>query len=132
MKNQADYSQYKCPFEHVEKECGHELRGPQGYEDTDSVWCRCGFSGPIFCMDPEKLRLVKKEPSEPKANCPPLCSKCGKLHNWDDGCKPKGLPERFLLTDGLRTMHIISRDRAINMAYDRINAILDYLREAQK
>lgn len=26
MVNQADYSLYKCPYEHVEKECGHELK----------------------------------------------------------------------------------------------------------
>ena len=60
MKNQADYDQYECPYSHVSKECGHELRGPEGYEDTYSVWCPCGFRGPVFCLDPDKLRLRKK------------------------------------------------------------------------
>ena len=59
LKNRADYSQYKCPYSHVEKDCGHLLQGPEGYEDTYSVWCACGFRGPVFCLDPEKLKLEK-------------------------------------------------------------------------
>ena len=39
MKNQADYSLYKCPYSHIEKDCGHELHGPEGYENTYGVWC---------------------------------------------------------------------------------------------
>ena len=58
MKNRADYSQYKCPYEHVEKECGHELKGPEGY-DTYGIWCACGFRGPVFELDPDKLKLEK-------------------------------------------------------------------------
>jgi hypothetical protein len=59
MKNQADYSLYKCPYEHIEKDCGHELKGPEGYENTYSVWCACGFRGPVFCLDPIELKLEK-------------------------------------------------------------------------
>lgn len=62
MKNQADYSEYKCPYSHVEKEFGHELNGPECYEDTYWVWCACGFRGPVFCLDPVKLGLEKIEP----------------------------------------------------------------------
>lgn len=29
LKNQADYSKYRCPFDHLEKDCGHELLGPR-------------------------------------------------------------------------------------------------------
>jgi len=57
MKNQADYSSYYCPYSHIEKECGHELKGPEEYENTFGVWCACGFRGPVFCLDPEKLKL---------------------------------------------------------------------------
>ena len=66
MKNQADYSQYRCPFDHMEKECGHELQGPEGFCDDDRksnafrIWCPCGFRGPAFYLDPEKLRVKKK------------------------------------------------------------------------
>ena len=59
MKNGADYSQYKCPYEHVEKECGHELKGPEGYVHTYGIWCACGFRGPVFELDPDKLKLEK-------------------------------------------------------------------------
>ena len=58
MKDQADYSQYACPYAHIEKECGHELHGPEGYENTHGVWCACGFRGPVFYLDPEELGLV--------------------------------------------------------------------------
>lgn len=60
MRNEADYSQYKCPYEHLEKECGHELKGPEGYEDTYGVWCACGFRGPVFYLAPEDLKLEMK------------------------------------------------------------------------
>lgn len=63
MKNEADYSLYKCPYEHVEKECGHALHGPEFYE-TYGVWCSCGFRGPVFCLDPEVLNLDLVEPPE--------------------------------------------------------------------
>ena len=59
LKNKADYSQYKCPYSHLEKECGHELHGPEGYENTYSVWCSCGFRGPVFYLNPEELGLEK-------------------------------------------------------------------------
>lgn len=77
MKNQADYSKWKCPYEHIEKECGHELYGPEGYEGA-SVWCACGFRGPVFCLDPDELNLeIKKEPTKWYENIPDggvLCS----------------------------------------------------------
>jgi len=61
MKNQADYSLYKCPYSHIEKDCGHELHGPEGYENTYGVWCACGFRGPVLCLDPSDLKLEKKD-----------------------------------------------------------------------
>ena len=60
MKNKADYSKYECPYSHIEKECGHELKGPEGYENFYSIWCSCGFNAPVFCLDPEELRLKLK------------------------------------------------------------------------
>ncbi len=59
LKNRVDYSLYKCPYEHLEKECGHELTGPEGYENSYSVWCACGFRGPVFYLEPKDLRLEK-------------------------------------------------------------------------
>ena len=61
MKNIADYSLYECPYSYLEKDYGHELHGPEGYEDTYSVWCPCGFRGPAFYLDPEELRLKRKD-----------------------------------------------------------------------
>ena len=60
MKNKADYSKYECPYSHIDKECGHELHGPEGFEDTYGVWCACGFRGPVFCLDPVELNLHLK------------------------------------------------------------------------
>lgn len=60
MKNLADYSQYKCPYSHIEKECGHELHGPEGYEDIYGIWCPCGFRAPVFYLDPSELGLELK------------------------------------------------------------------------
>lgn len=65
MKNVADYSLYECPFSHIEKECGHELNGPEGCEEasgikTWGVWCPCGFRGPALILEPEKLGLRRK------------------------------------------------------------------------
>jgi hypothetical protein len=60
MKNEVDYSQYECPYSHLKKECGHELKGPKGYQDVYSVWCGCGFRGPVFYLNPEELKLKKK------------------------------------------------------------------------
>ena len=57
MKNQFDYSKYRCPYDHIEKECGHKLMGPEGFQDAYSVWCACGFRGPVFCLDPAELNL---------------------------------------------------------------------------
>lgn len=59
MKNQADYSLYKCPYSHVRKEFEHVLKGPEGYEATFGVWCNCGFRGPVFCLDPAELKLER-------------------------------------------------------------------------
>jgi len=61
MKDHADYTKYRCPYDHVEKECGHELHGPEGYEDTYGIWCACGFRGPVFCLDPDELSLKLKD-----------------------------------------------------------------------
>ena len=57
MKNRADYSLYRCPYEHIEKECSHRLEGPEGYEETYSVWCACGFRGPVYILKPDDLKL---------------------------------------------------------------------------
>ena len=57
MKNPVNYSKYKCPYSHLKKEGGHELKGPEGYQDTYGVWCGCGFRGPVFYLDPEDLGL---------------------------------------------------------------------------
>jgi len=60
MKNQADYSLYKCPYEHLPKDCGHEIHGPEGYENIYGVWCACGFRGPVFYLNPDDLKLEKR------------------------------------------------------------------------
>lgn len=59
MKDWADYSKYRCPFDHIEKDCGHELKGPEGYIKTYGVWCECGFRGPVFTLSPEDLKLER-------------------------------------------------------------------------
>ena len=59
LKNEVNYSQYKCPYSHLEKECGHELHGPEGYEDCYGVWCKCGFRGPVFYLSTDDLKLEK-------------------------------------------------------------------------
>ena len=64
MKNTADYSKYECPYAHLEKECGHELHGPEGYEDCYGVWCACGFRAPVFYLDPDDLGLRLKKSTE--------------------------------------------------------------------
>ena len=61
MKNKTDYSKYKCPYSHLEKECGHELKGPEGFENTYGIWCACGFRGPVFYLEPEDLKLELKD-----------------------------------------------------------------------
>lgn len=68
MKNKADYSKYECPYSHLEKEGGHELRGPEGYQDVYSVWCVCGFSAPVFYLDPDELGLKLKKEKSKKRN----------------------------------------------------------------
>ena len=86
MKNKADYSLYKCPYEHLEKEVGHELKGPEGYENTYGVWCACGFRGPVFYLDPAELNLTLKwQPTHDPNTCP----KCGgEPDNGFDRCMP--------------------------------------------
>lgn len=64
MKNEADYSEYKCPYSHIEKECGHALMGPEGFKDTHGVWCACGFRGPVFVLDPDELKLDRAASEE--------------------------------------------------------------------
>lgn len=61
MKNKADYSKYECPYSHLEKESGHELHGPEGYQDVYGVWCACGFRAPVFYLDPDELGLRLKD-----------------------------------------------------------------------
>ena len=60
MKDPVDYSLYECPYEHLEKECEHELHGPEGFENAYGIWCPCGFRGPVFYLDPDDLKLKKK------------------------------------------------------------------------
>jgi hypothetical protein len=60
MTNKIDYSKYECPYSHLEKECGHELHSPEGYQDVYSVWCICGVRAPVFYLDPEILGLKLK------------------------------------------------------------------------
>jgi hypothetical protein len=71
MKEKIDYSKYQCPYSYIEKECGHELHGPQGYEGAYGIWCACGFRGPAFCLEPGDLMLREKseakDSSEKKA-----------------------------------------------------------------
>ena len=64
MKNKADYSKYECPYLHLEKESGHELHGPEGYQDVYSVWCNCGFRAPVFYLEPDELGLKLKNDTE--------------------------------------------------------------------
>lgn len=61
MKNPVDYSEYECPYSHLKKDCGHELKGPEGFQDTYGVWCQCGFRGPVFYLDPTDLKLERKK-----------------------------------------------------------------------
>lgn len=61
MKNKADYSKYECPYSHLKKEVGHELHGPEGYENCYGVWCACGFQAPVFYLDPDELGLKLKK-----------------------------------------------------------------------
>jgi len=80
MKNKADYSKYKCPFEHLEKECGHELHGPEGFRDDNNsmeayrIWCPCGFRGPAFYIDPVELKLEKKDNQQINSDQAPECN----------------------------------------------------------
>ena len=99
MKDEADYSLYKCPFAHIEKECGHELHGPEGYENTYSVWCACGFRGPVLCLDPVELRLESRMPGHDECaqvsksavnELVRLCDTCGKNRPKNDVIKDIG------------------------------------------
>ena len=64
MKNKADYNKYECPYSHLEKESGHELHGPEGYQDVYGVWCACGFRAPVFYLDPDELGLKLKKKTD--------------------------------------------------------------------
>ena len=64
MKNKVDYSKYECPYSHLEKESGHELHGPEGYQDVYSVWCACGFRAPVFYLNPDELGLKLKKKTD--------------------------------------------------------------------
>lgn len=57
----VDYSDYECPYSHIEKDCGHKLESPKGFVDTYSVWCACGFRGPVFVTDPIELKLKPRK-----------------------------------------------------------------------
>ena len=76
MKNEVDYSKYECPYSHLEKESGHELHGPEGYEDCYGVWCVCGFRAPVFYLDPDVLGLKLKGSHDDSKW---VCQKCGEL-----------------------------------------------------
>jgi hypothetical protein len=76
MNEKIDYSKYECPYSHLEKECGHELHSPVGYQDVYSVWCECGFRAPVFYLDPVVLGLKLKDNSNDRKW---VCQKCGEL-----------------------------------------------------
>lgn len=61
MKNKAYYNKYECPYSHLKKEIGHELQGPEGYQDVYGVWCTCGFRAPVFYLEPDELGLKLKK-----------------------------------------------------------------------
>lgn len=91
MKNKADYSKYECPYSYLEKESGHELHGPEGYQDVYSVWCACGFRAPVFYLGPDELGLKLKGRTDDNKW---VCQKCGELvdgrnvtfEEYHDGC----------------------------------------------
>jgi len=68
MKNKVDYSKYECPYSYLEKEIGHQLQGPEGYQDVYSVWCTCGFRAPVFYLEPDKIGLKLKKTKHEKIN----------------------------------------------------------------
>ncbi len=78
MKNRVDYSLYKCPYSHLKKNCRHELYGPEGYEDAYGIWCACGFRGPVFYLDPEELKLEKKDNTAVHSDVAYATSSCEK------------------------------------------------------
>ena len=86
MKNKADYSKYKCPYSHLEKDCGHELHGPEGCDGAYGVWCACGFHGPVFYLDPKDLNLEKVDAE----SC--VCDTCKIDDAWycKNACRVKG------------------------------------------
>ena len=61
MKNKADFSKCECPYSHLEKKCGHELHGHEGYSDAYGIWCQFGFRGPVFYLEPDQLKLKLKD-----------------------------------------------------------------------
>lgn len=77
MKDKFDYSKYKCPYEYLSKECGHELNGPEGCGNVYSVWCACGYRGPVFYLDPKELKLELKDTPQPKQETVKECD-----HEW--------------------------------------------------
>lgn len=95
MKDQADYSKYRCPYSHIKKECGHELHGPEDYEKTYSVWCPCGFRGPVFCLNPEELGLelveaVEQPLTQVKSSADATVKQICKLHKEGEMCRLVG------------------------------------------
>ena len=59
-KEKVDYSKYECPYSYLERECGHKLHSPEGYQYIYSVWCNCGYRSHVFCIDPKILGLKLK------------------------------------------------------------------------
>ena len=84
MKNPVDYSRYECPYSHLPKECGHELMGPEGYDDAYGVWCACGYRGPVFVLDPEDLGLRLKRPHNSGTGPYDLSKLARELHEQDN------------------------------------------------
>ena len=82
MSEEIDYSKYICPYAHIEKDCGHHLNGPKGFEKTYSVWCDCGYRGPVFALDPVELRLKKKGENKERTLKPcPFCEEMSKAQS---------------------------------------------------
>jgi hypothetical protein len=108
MPEEINYSQYQCPYAHLEKECGHELHGPEGPEYSDRVWCACGFRGPTFYFNPESLGLQKITTPPPMGKC----SNCGAFPSFD-------------LFNGKGPFEKILCQTCINLTFENIVKALD-------
>jgi len=118
MKNKADYSKYKCPYAHLDKELGHKLEGPEGYEETYGVWCACGFRGPVFYIDPKELNLeLINKPLTRKEN---RDMKVMANHKWFDGDIDEVLWDH---DDDVRELILLSDTQALNISKNDVIAL---------